>query len=127
MIEHSRRDFNKPNDPEDKRSEDRFQQDLIRDFKRRYHGKAIIHHSPNETKDEIERRRNAAKGVRSGFCDVIILKGKEYLLIELKVNTGRLTDSEITFINEVDAMNGNVAVCWNSEQFWSVVNKFMEK
>lgn len=127
MIEDFQRDFNKPKNPESKRSEDRFMEDLIKDFCRRYYGKAIIHHSPNENKDATERRRNAQKGVRSGFCDIIILKRKEYLLVELKIDTGRLSDSEIQFLKDVEFMDGNWAVCWNEEQFWEVVNEFMEK
>lgn len=121
----TRKDFNKPTNPESRLSEDRLMQELHKEFMRKYGTTAVIHHSPNETMNEVERRKNSQKGTRSGFSDIIILKGKKYLLIELKVNTGTLTDAEINLLNQVIEMNGNCAVCWNSEQFWEVTDKFM--
>lgn len=67
---------------------------------------SIVHHSANEAAGggEAARKRQAVlvgMGVHAGFSDLIVISGGRVLFLEVKSRTGRLTEAQERFRDDV--------------------------
>lgn len=108
--------------------EDDFQQACMK-YLHWNHCKLIPFHVPN---GGYRAAKEGAKfkrlGVKSGVSDIIILepnKEKFGLMIELKVQGGKLQDSQIEFLQKSQSKGYETAVVWNFDAFQELIKKYL--
>ena len=87
-------------------------------------------HTPNGgTRNKREAVKFKRMGVLPGVSDVFIAepkKGFHGLFIELKVEGGRLADSQKWFLQEAEKRNYKTAVAWGVDEFIDIVTDYLD-
>jgi hypothetical protein len=118
------------------KKEDDLHKVCVQWFKMQYENKgiAILHHSPNEnpsTDNRVSAMRYNFKmkelGRKVGFPDIeIFYKGKT-LLIELKSETGKLSEAQKNLFPEFAKQGHTVHIVRSLEAFQQITNQFINQ
>lgn len=96
----------------------------------RYRGLDFLHHSPNGGKRDIaEAVRFKAEGVRKGFPDLILpTRSGNFvgLVIELKVEGGKVSDEQRRWLEHFDSQGWRVVVAYDYESAIKVLDEYMK-
>jgi len=88
-------------------------------------------HTPNGgRRNKLEASSFKKQGVKPGVSDCIILepRGKYHgLAIELKTSTGKLSESQKTFLERAKIRGYKTAVCWGIEETEHVVKEYLKQ
>lgn len=111
--------------------EDRLEANCVRWFDIQHKDKQLLmHHSPNEgNRSEREGARNRKLGTRRGFPDLIFLKSNkyfDYLAIELKTPTGRLTTEQSAYRKVVNESGGCYIIIRKFEDFMEAIEQYLQ-
>jgi len=89
----------------------------------------LLFHIPNGGKRNIrEAARLKKQGVRSGVSDLILLIPKgifHSLCIEMKSESGKLTDNQKEWLKEAENYNNCIAVCNSFDSFRNEIESYL--
>lgn len=110
--------------------EDNLQKACITWFDYQYpHMRIRLHHSPNGGKrNVIEASKFKAMGVRAGFPDLILLSpNKQYpfMAIELKIKTGKQSELQKEYQNEIEKVGAKYVICRSLEDFMTQITDYL--
>lgn len=108
------------------KTEARIQQEIVMWYKNNYclnhhNPQHIIFSVPNENKSKRETLQKKAIGMMSGVSDLIIIRPKEVLFVEVKTPTGTQSKSQKTFEKIVTALGFNYYLVRSLEEFQSLI------
>ena len=87
---------------------------------------AVLHHSPNEGLHKPQyRAKQLAKGMRPGWPDIQILYQGRLICIELKTQSGRLSEKQKTVHEEIVLAGGVVTVARGLEEVEEFLSQLM--
>jgi hypothetical protein len=93
--------------------EDNIQRVLFAHLNRRAARGVVYWHTPNGGKRQIsEAAKFKRLGVRPGMPDVMLLRGGELFALELKTDTGRLSDDQRATLQSLTAAGATVATAY---------------
>ena len=107
------------------KTESRIQQSIVIWYRNNF---CLSHHNPqhiifsvpNESKSKRETLQKKAIGMMSGVSDLIIIRPKEVLFIEVKTPTGTQSKSQKIFEKIVKALGFNYYLVRSLEEFKSL-------
>mgnify|MGYP003077074534 CR=1 FL=1 len=111
--------------------EDKLQKAILTYFDYKYPKyRLLLHHSPNGGKrNAIEAAKFKQMGVRAGFPDLILLipnKFYPFCGIELKIKTGRQSESQKAYQKEFESIGAKYVVVRSLDEFIKVVNEYLK-
>lgn len=114
-----------------KHLEEQMQKACIKWFDLKYKKyKLLMHSSPNGGKrNAIEAAKFKQMGVRAGFPDLILLipnKFYPFCGIELKIKTGRQSESQKAYQKEFESIGAKYVVVRSLDEFIKVVNEYLK-
>lgn len=97
-------------------------------FIRYKYPKIVFFHVPNESKSKVQYYVKLKRmGVRSGVSDLLFLnKSKIYdgLALELKWGKNKLSESQIAFLKDVQAINWATGVAYSFDEAHGIIDKY---
>lgn len=110
------------------KSEAKIQQEIVMWFRNNYclnhhTPKCLIFSVPNERKDAREMMSMKATGLLSGVSDLIVIIPNEVLFIEVKTDTGKQSDAQKMFENDVCALKFFYHVVRSLDDFQEIIRK----
>lgn len=103
-------------------SESKIQQQIIQFYRNTY---CLKHHTPrcvifsvpNESKSKQETLQKMAIGMMPGVSDVVIVREREVIFVEVKTPTGRQSPSQKEFQNAVESLGFRYLLVRGLEDF----------
>ena len=114
----------KPSHPESD-----LQKACVRWFKLQYPTRIIFAIPNGGRRSKHEAAIMQGEGVMSGVADLFIPEPKQVshgLWVEMKIGTGKLQDSQKSFLYEMVKRNYKTAVCYSLDEFMKVVNDYLK-
>lgn len=103
-------------------SESKIQQQIIQFYRNNY---CLKHHTPrcvifsvpNESKSKQETLQKMAIGMMPGVSDVVIVREREVIFVEVKTPTGRQSPSQVRFQDTVEQLGFRYLLVRGLEDF----------
>ena len=107
-------------------NEDHLQHQVYKYYLYTYRKKAIFFHVANESRrTPFERFKIKYLGVLSGVSDIIMVKDKDVLFLELKVGKNKPTKNQLMFLDNARCFHFTAEVAWTFEEAKLIIDKFM--
>jgi hypothetical protein len=105
-----------------KKTESRIQQEIVTWFTNNYglknhNPKYLIFSVPNEGKNAKEQMYKKMIGLKSGVSDLIVIMHGRIIFIEVKDETGKQSENQIQFENDVQALGFEYYVVRSLDEF----------
>jgi len=108
-------------------SEERLQSECYQWFHNNYTSlRGLLWHVPNGGQRSVtEANKFKAIGLVSGVSDLHFFYNGQMYFIELKVETGRLSENQVKWIEAINKQNGEVVVIRDLQTFKNFINDIL--
>ena len=105
-----------------KKTEAKIQQEIVTWFTntyglKNYNPKCLIFSVPNEGKNAKEQMYKKMLGMKSGVSDLIVVMQGRVMFVEVKDDTGKQSENQIQFQNDVKALGFEYYLVRSLEDF----------